>query len=63
MKKIWLWPVLIAFSSGIGLLAGLISESIGDWLAWAALTWPVALSCYALKPAKANNSGVRSANP
>ncbi|MCW3147612.1 hypothetical protein N8H22_03205 [Stutzerimonas stutzeri] len=48
MMRIWLWPLVIAQVSALGLLAGLVSDGIGDWLSWAALSLPVAISGKAL---------------
>lgn len=59
MKRIWLWPVVIAALSVIGLVAGLVSEGAGDWLSWLALAAPVAIGahglsrCTARSPARA----------
>lgn len=44
MKRVWLWPIVIGVLSLAGLIAGLVSEGIGDWLAWAGLGVPVMLS-------------------
>lgn len=44
MKRIWLWPIVIGVLSLAGLIAGLVSDGMGDWLAWAGLGVPVALS-------------------
>lgn len=50
MKRIWLWPVLVAIASAVGLAAGLVSEGLGDWLAWLGLGLPVALATHGLRP-------------
>lgn len=63
MMRIWLWPLVIALLSMSGLIAGLVSDGIGDWLSWVALGLPVAISLKALagrrRPLKAG--GVRTA--
>lgn len=48
MKRIWLWPVIVALLSLLGLIAGLVSEGLGDWLSWTALVVPVAIGCHGL---------------
>ena len=46
MMRIWLWPLVVAVASIIGLVAGLISEGAGDWLSWLALTEPVVIGVH-----------------
>ncbi|MFV0454407.1 MAG: hypothetical protein ACK5NQ_05335 [Pseudomonas sp.] len=48
MIRIWLWPVVIALLSILGLIAGLVSEGLGDWLSWAALAVPVVIGSHGL---------------
>lgn len=63
MMRIWLWPVLIAALSAVGLVAGLVSEGAGDWLNWLALSVPVALSVHGFrrrKPQRQRDLSVRS---
>ncbi len=52
MMRIWLWPVVIAVVSAIGLIAGLVSEGAGDWLSWLALAVPVVISLHGLRRCK-----------
>ncbi|WP_404439306.1 hypothetical protein [Stutzerimonas chloritidismutans] len=62
MMRIWLWPVLIAALSAVGLVAGLVSEGAGDWLNWLALSVPVALSVHGFrrrKPQRQRDLSVR----
>lgn len=37
MIRLWLWPVVVALLSLLGLIAGLVSEGLGDGLSWAEL--------------------------
>lgn len=45
--RIWTAPTLLGISAAIGLIAALLSNGIGDYLAWVALAIPVlvVLSC------------------
>jgi len=49
MMRIWLWPIVIALATAFGLVAGLVSEDVGDWLSWAALGVPVLVSLHGLR--------------
>ncbi|MBT1120374.1 hypothetical protein ACYCFL_13375 [Stutzerimonas nitrititolerans] len=67
MIRIWLWPVVIALLSILGLVAGLVSEGLGDWLSWTALAVPVVIGCHGLARGRAakqssNAAMVRPAN-
>jgi len=42
MRRIWLWPTVIGIASLTGLVAGLMLDSWGDFLAWMGLGLPVA---------------------
>lgn len=53
MRRIWLWPLVVALLSLLGLIAGLVSEGLGDWLSWAALVVPVAIGCHGLARGRA----------
>lgn len=53
MTRIWLWPVVVALLSMLGLIAGLVSEDLGDWLSWGALAVPVAIGCQGLARGRA----------
>ncbi|MBV2204149.1 MAG: hypothetical protein KUL87_01910 [Pseudomonas sp.] len=48
MMRIWRWPLVIGLLSLLGLLAGLVSDGVGDWLSWATLSLPVAIGTKAL---------------
>ncbi|NHW00579.1 hypothetical protein [Stutzerimonas degradans] len=48
MMRIWRWPLALGLLSLLGLLAGLVSDGIGDWLSWATLSLPVAIGAKAL---------------
>ncbi|MEL7560540.1 hypothetical protein [Stutzerimonas chloritidismutans] len=52
MMRIWLWPVVIAVLSLVGLIAGLVSEGAGDRLSWLALAVPVVISLHGLRRCK-----------
>ncbi|MGK9066996.1 hypothetical protein [Stutzerimonas chloritidismutans] len=53
MMRIWFWPLVIATLSLFGLIAGLVSDGLGDWLSWFALAVPVAISLHGLHRRKA----------
>lgn len=53
MIRLWLWPVIVALLSILGLIAGLVSEGLGDWLSWAALAVPVVIGCHGLARGRA----------
>ena len=61
MMRIWLWPLVIALLSLLGLIAGLVSEGLGDWLSWAALLVPVAIGCRGLARGRASRQSVAAA--
>jgi hypothetical protein len=44
--KIWLWPCVIGFLSGVGLLSALFYDGWGDWLSWLTLLPSVALPAW-----------------
>lgn len=48
MIRLWLWPVVIALLSALGLIAGLVSDGAGDWLSWTLLAVPVVIGCHGL---------------
>ncbi len=53
MIRLWLWPVLVALLSALGLIAGLVSDGVGDWLSWAVLAVPVVIGCHGLARGRA----------
>ncbi len=53
MMRIWLWPVVIALLSILGLIAGLVSEGLGDWLSWTALAVPAVIGGHGLARGRA----------
>lgn len=58
MMRIWLWPVVIGLLSAVGLVAGLVSEGLGDVLAWLTLAVPVVVGGYGLlKRPRGSNAG------
>lgn len=65
MMRLWLWPFVVALLSILGLIAGLVSEGLGDWLSWAALAVPVVIGCHGLargRAVKQSLGAARSAN-
>lgn len=44
MSKLWMWPVVIGLFTVSGLVAGLVSESLGDIWSWMGLLVPVIVS-------------------
>ncbi|MBE7375290.1 hypothetical protein [Pseudomonas lopnurensis] len=60
MMRIWVWPVIVALVSTAGLIAGLVSEGLGDWLSWFALGVPVAIGCHGLARGRAVKRPQRS---
>jgi len=63
MTRLWLWPVVIALLSLLGLIAGLVSEGLGDWLSWAALAVPVVIGCHGLTRGRAVKQSLGAARP
>ncbi|WP_313037087.1 hypothetical protein [Stutzerimonas nitrititolerans] len=53
MIRLWLWPVVIALLSALGLIAGLVSDGAGDWLSWTLLAVPVVIGCHGLARGRA----------
>ena len=39
--KLWGWPIVLGLLTAVGLVAGLVSEGLGDVLAWLGLGLPV----------------------
>ncbi|MGE4407823.1 hypothetical protein [Pseudomonas sp.] len=54
MMRIWAGPIVVALLSVLGLVAGLVSEGLGDWLSWAALGVPVVIGCHGLVRGRAS---------
>jgi hypothetical protein len=44
--KIWFWPIVIGILSAVGLVSALLYDGPGDWISWAALLCPVAVSAW-----------------
>ncbi|WP_169150456.1 hypothetical protein [Azoarcus sp. TTM-91] len=42
MMRIWAWPSVLALLTAGGLVAGLVSDGLGDVAAWIGLGIPVA---------------------
>lgn len=40
-RQVWALPALLGLASAVGLVAGLVSEGVGDWVAWVALSLPL----------------------
>jgi hypothetical protein len=41
--RVWTAPVLLAVAGAIGLLAALVADGVGDYIAWLTLAAPVAV--------------------
>ena len=51
VNRVWFAPIVLGALSAAGLVAALVSDDLGDWLAWAALGVPVAVAAvYSLRP-------------
>jgi hypothetical protein len=46
MKSLWRWPGVIGVLSASGLVAGLVSDGLGDAAAWIGLGVPVAITAW-----------------
>jgi len=58
--RTWPWPIALAVVSLIGLVAGLVSESFGDVIAWIGLGLPLVIivrHALARRPARRGGSG------
>lgn len=55
--QVWPAPIALGVLSTIGLIAALLSDQAGDWIAWLTLAMPVAISLwYGLRRGKARAS-------
>jgi hypothetical protein len=51
VNRVWFAPIVLGALSAAGLVAALVSDDFGDWLAWAALGVPVAVTAlFSLRP-------------
>jgi hypothetical protein len=50
MAQIFGWPLLIAASTAVGLVAALLGDGIWDALSWVALAAPVAIFGLSVRP-------------
>ena len=41
LGQIFVWPIVLAALSGLGLVSALLGDDIWDWLSWLALATPV----------------------
>lgn len=48
MNRTWGWPLLLAASTSIGLVAGIFGDGPWDWVCWAGLAAPVLVVAYKL---------------
>jgi len=58
--RTWPWPIALALISLIGLVAGLVSASLGDVMAWIGLGLPLAVivrHVFARRPARRGDAG------
>ncbi|HEX7036703.1 MAG TPA: hypothetical protein VF210_13070 [Pseudomonadales bacterium] len=44
--EVWRWPLALGAVSALGLGTALVSDSVGDLIAWLALSVPVAVSVW-----------------
>lgn len=44
--RIWAWPVLVAITTGAGLLSALVGDGLADVVSWLLLAWPLALALW-----------------
>ncbi|RZU02327.1 hypothetical protein [Rivibacter subsaxonicus] len=61
MKRLWFWPALVAVVTAAGLLAGLVSDGLGDLIAWLCLALPLALIAWHIsrgRPSTSNRSSI-----
>jgi hypothetical protein len=51
VNRVWFAPLVLGVSSAVGLVAALVSDDLGDWLAWAAVGLPAAVALlFSLRP-------------
>ena len=46
VNRVWLVPLVLGVLSAAGLMAALVADDLGDWLSWAALGVPVAVTAF-----------------
>lgn len=46
MMRVWWWPIVLGLLSALGLASGLVSDGLGDVLAWIGLGVPVTTGLY-----------------
>lgn len=51
--RVWTAPIYLGLLSTIGLIAALLSEGLGDYIAWLALGIPVAVVLWYAPPRRA----------
>ena len=44
--EVWGWPLVLGAASALGLGTALVSDSVGDLIAWIALSVPVTVSVW-----------------
>lgn len=52
--RTWTWPIALGVISAVGLVAGLVSDQVGDIIAWIGLGLPLAVilrHAFARRPA------------
>ena len=54
--RIWTAPLLLGASAAIGLVAALLSNGVGDYLAWLALAIPVVVVLACVRPGRTNQN-------
>ncbi len=48
LSEIFVWPLLLAIVTGVGLVAALLGNDIWDVISWIALLSPIAVTGWAL---------------
>ena len=44
-NRVWIWPIILATTSAVGLIAALLADGWADALSWVGLGLPVAVAC------------------
>jgi hypothetical protein len=44
-NRVWIWPIILATTSAVGLIAALLADGWADVLSWVGLGLPVVVTC------------------